>query len=207
MMRLLTCSALVALPLTLAISIRSTDVWDIATDIQGPERLNGVSYQEDVLVTFGDYQYVTFYSTTPAGYNNHHVNLGRRRIEPSVEPWEYLAFTDYVQRTWSKSAINPSGLLGPDLYDPRGKLAADASGEYVIALLPVAATSETRIYVASTREKFRHWVLLTSIPNTSTEPLYDQVRLREYDVLSVFVRQAGSYPDRMLQVWDFKLEL
>ncbi|EEY24110.1 neuraminidase [Verticillium alfalfae VaMs.102] len=421
MMRLLTCSALVALPLTLAISIRSTDVWDIATDIQGPERLNGVSYQEDVLVTFGDYQYVTFYSTTPAGYNNHHVNLGRRRIEPSVEPWEYLAFTDYVQRTmdghnmismgisgdghvhlsfdhhdvplnyrvsktpialevpatwseslfnevvhelpgsqgpwtpltyprfellgngdllmefrigpqwkpygkylegydnnayinglsyldgrlytswtvretpnadtnhdfyfaysdddgqtwfnsngstlpqpistaldeplvweipqnsrmvnqegqlvdsagrfhslmrdnitghhlyqhfmrdtdgtWSKSAINPSGLLGPDLYDPRGKLAADASGEYVIALLPVAATSETRIYVASAREKFRHWVLLTSIPNTSTEPLYDQVRLREYDVLSVFVRQAGSYPDRMLQVWDFKLEL
>ncbi|RXG46323.1 hypothetical protein VDGE_20843 [Verticillium dahliae] len=64
MMRPLTCSALAALPFTLAISIKSIDVWDIATDIQGPERLNGVSYQEDVLVTFGDYQYVTFYNTT-----------------------------------------------------------------------------------------------------------------------------------------------
>ncbi|KAF3355058.1 UPF0317 protein [Verticillium dahliae VDG1] len=349
MMRPLTCSALAALPFTLAISIKSIDVWDIATDIQGPERLNGVSYQEDVLVTFGDYQYVTFYNTTPAGYNNHHVNLGRRRIEPSVEPWEYLAFTDYVQRTmdghnmismgisgdghqwkpygrylegdnnnayingldyhegrlftswtvretpdantnhgfyfaysdddgqtwlnsngsalprpistaldeplvweipqnslmvnqegqlvdsigrfhslmrdnitghhlyqhymrdtdgtWSKSAINPSGVQGPDLFDPRGKLASDASGEYLIALLPVAAKSEIRIYVATAREKFRYWVLLASISNTSTEPLYDQGRLREYDVLSVFVRQAGSYPDRKLQVWDFKLEL
>lgn len=112
MMRPLTCSALAALPFTLAISIKSIDVWDIATDIQGPERLNGVSYQEDVLVTFGDYQYVTFYNTTPAGYNNHHVNLGRRRIEPSVEPWEYLAFTDYVQRTMDGHNMISMGISG-----------------------------------------------------------------------------------------------
>ncbi|KAM0282048.1 hypothetical protein ACHAQH_003254 [Verticillium albo-atrum] len=427
--------ALAALPLTSAISVKSTESWDIGTDIQGAERLNGVSYQEDALVTFGNHQYVTFYNTTPAGYNNHHVNIGRRRIAPMVEAWEFLTFTDYVQQTmdghnmismgisgdgyihlsfdhhdvplnyrvsktpialdvpstwseslfnpaihelpgsegpwtpltyprfelldsgdmllefrigqsgsgdsyihryssttqqwqpygkylegddnnayingldslngrlytswtvretpnadtnhdfffaysdddgqtwfnsnesalpqpisttldeplvwevpqnsrmvnqegqlvdaqgrfhslmrdnitgeflyqhflrevdgtWSKKAINPGGFPGPDLYDPRGKLAADASGEFLIALLPVAATSETRIYVARAKEAFQDWAVLAVIPNTSTEPLFDQHRLREHNVLSVFVRQAGSYPDRKLQVWDFTL--
>ena len=83
----------------LAVTVAKTEHWDIATDIQGSERLNGVSYQEYVLITHEDYQYVNFYSTTPEGDSTHYVNIGRRRVTPGVGDWEYLTFTDYVQST------------------------------------------------------------------------------------------------------------
>jgi hypothetical protein len=95
-----------------AVSVISTQHWDIGTDIQGSERLNGVSYQEDVLISFGDYQYVTFYSTAPAGYGNHYVNVGRRRIAPSVGGWEFLTLTDYVQKTMDGHNMISMGISG-----------------------------------------------------------------------------------------------
>ncbi|EEU39056.1 uncharacterized protein NECHADRAFT_43140 [Fusarium vanettenii 77-13-4] len=418
-----------------ALTVKSTKSWTIGTDLQGPERLNGVSYQEDALITFGDHQYVTFYETTPAGYNNHYVKIGRRRVSPSVGDWEYLTLTDYVQKTmdghnmismgisgdgkihlsfdhhdvplnyrvsktsiakdvpsswtadlfgpvvhelagstgpytpltyprfeslsngdmlmefrigqsgagdsyihryssstgkwqaygkyiegddnnayinglnsvngklytswtvretpdantnhdvffaysdddgrtwfntngtklpkpistsldstliwdipqnsrmvnqegqfvdakgrvhvlmrdnlsgehlyqhylrdtngkWTKNAIKVSGINGPDLFDPRGKFAGDKSGEHLIALLPDATALKTGIYASTATGGFKDWKFLADIPNTSTEPLFDNTRLRDKGILSVFVRQAGGFPDRKLQVWDFEL--
>ncbi|KFA46157.1 hypothetical protein S40293_03752 [Stachybotrys chartarum IBT 40293] len=417
-----------------AVRVTETQSWDIGTDIQGSERLNGVSYQEDVLLTFGDYQYVTFYSTAPAGYNNHYVNVGRRRVNPSVGTWQYLTLTDYTQRTmdghnmismgisgdgrihlsfdhhdvpinyrvsnsgvalnppsqwtaslfgpvqhsltgstgpwtpltyprfqpinngdlllefrigqsgsgdsyihryssstgrwqaygqylqgdnnnayingldyfngrlytswtvretpdantnhdlyfaysddagqtwrdtngtslakpisaerpivwrvgqnsqmvnqegqvidsrgrfhvlmrdnnsgqqryqhylrdtngrWTKNAINPGDLSGPLLYAPRGKFAVDASGDTLFALLPDEPILQTKIYVATAGASFRDWTLLATIPNAQSEPLFDAQRLRASNVLSVFSRQGGPFPDRKVQVWDFRLD-
>jgi hypothetical protein len=107
---------------------------------------------------------------------------------------------------WTKNAINPAGLNGPDLYDPRGKLAGDATGEYLFGLLPDPVKQSTGIYVATASKGFKDWTPLAEIPNTSTEPLFDRTRLHESRVLSVFVRQAGGFPDRKLQVWDFELD-
>lgn len=109
--------------------------------------------------------------------------------------------------TWTKNAINPSDLNGPDLYDPRGKLAGDATGEYLFGLLPDPVEQSTRIYVATASKSFKDWEFVAEIPNTSTEPLFDRNRLHESGVLSVFVRQAGAFPDRKLQVWDFELDI
>lgn len=92
--------------------ITSEDHWTIGTDIEGSERLNGVSYQEDVLITFGNYQYVTFYETAPAGYLNHYVNVGRRQISPSVGEWEFLTLTDYVQKTMDGHNMISMGISG-----------------------------------------------------------------------------------------------
>lgn len=100
----------------------------------------------------------------------------------------------------------PDGLSGPDLYDPRGKLAADSSGDHLIALLPDPVDEDTKIYAASASGEFAHWELLATVPSTSTDPLSDQNRLRDEDVLGVFVRQAGPFPDRELQAWNFALE-
>ncbi|KAM5354024.1 hypothetical protein ACJ41O_000674 [Fusarium nematophilum] len=433
-------SAVVAAMLSLAgvsaVSVKSTEHWTIGTDIQGPQRLNGVSYQEDALITFGDYQYVTFYETAPAGYSNHYVKVGRRRVKPGVDGWEYLTLSDYTQTTmdghnmismgisgdgkihlsfdhhdvplnyrvsnnpiakdvpsawtadlfgpvvhalsgsqgpwtpltyprfeslengdlllefrigqsgsgdsyihryststgrwqaygkyiegddnnayingldyldgklytswtvretpdantnhgvyfaysdddgrtwfnsngtelprpistsldstlvwdipqnsrmvnqegqlvdtkgrvhvlmrdnlsgghlyqhylrdtdgtWTKNPIDVDDLNGPDLFDPRGKFAGDKAGEHLFALLPDVGATSTRIYVATASEGFQDWKFLAAIPNTSTEPLFDKARLHDQGVLSVFVRQAGGYPDRKLQVWDFELE-
>jgi hypothetical protein len=84
--------------LTTAISVTSTNSWNIANDVEGSVRLNGLAFQQHALTTFGDYQYVAFYATA-SGYGKHHVNLGRRRISPSAGSWQYFAFTDYVQQT------------------------------------------------------------------------------------------------------------
>jgi hypothetical protein len=60
--------------LTSAISVTSQQSWNIAVDPQGSVRLNGLSFQQDALTTFGDYQYIAFYNTSPRGYGNHYVN-------------------------------------------------------------------------------------------------------------------------------------
>jgi hypothetical protein len=117
--------------LAFGIKVINTDHWDIGTDIEGPERLNGVSYQEDVLITYGDYQYVTFYSTTPAGYNNHWVNLGRRQVIPDLGDWEYITFEDYVQRTMDGHNMISMGISG----DGRIHLSFD----HHVSLPPVSA--------------------------------------------------------------------
>jgi hypothetical protein len=95
-----------------AVELISTEHWDIGTDIEGPQRLNGVSYQEDVLITYGNHQYVTFYETAPAGYLNHYVNVGRRQVSPSVGEWEFLTLEDYVQKTMDGHNMISMGISG-----------------------------------------------------------------------------------------------
>lgn len=107
---------------------------------------------------------------------------------------------------WTKNAINPGDISSPDLYAPRAKLAGNAAGTVVIALLPDAPALQTRIYAATEAGGFKSWILLTVIKNASSEPLFDKTRLAQDGILSVFSRQGGPYPDRKVQVWDFKLE-
>lgn len=106
-------TALLALasPLASAVSVSSTKSWDIANDVEGSVRLNGLAFQQNALTTFGDYQYVAFYKTA-SGYGKHHVNLGRRKIAPSVGDWQYFAFTDYVQQTLDEHNTISMGISG-----------------------------------------------------------------------------------------------
>jgi hypothetical protein len=113
-MRLSQClSAIAALlsPLASAISITSTNYWNITNDVEGSVRLNGLSFQQHALTTFGDHQYVAFYQTA-TGYGKHYVNLGRRRIAPSIGTWQYFAFTDYVQQTLDEHNTISMGISG-----------------------------------------------------------------------------------------------
>ncbi|EDU43977.1 conserved hypothetical protein [Pyrenophora tritici-repentis Pt-1C-BFP] len=94
-----------------AVSITSTQNWNITNDPEGSARLNGVSFQQNPLTTFGDYQYVAFYSTA-SGYGKHYVNLGRRKISPSLGEWQYFALTDYVQQTLDEHNTISMGISG-----------------------------------------------------------------------------------------------
>lgn len=100
--------------LSSALSITATSYTNITNDPQGSVRLNGLSFQQNPLVTFGDYQYVAFYATagSDSNYGKHYVNLGRRRINPSVGSWQYLAFTDYTQTTLDEHNTISLGISG-----------------------------------------------------------------------------------------------
>jgi hypothetical protein len=100
------------LSLSSAISVTSTKYWNITNDPQGSVRLNGLAFQQHALSTYGDYQYVAFYSTSPKGYGSHYVNLGRRQIAPSVGEWQYFAFTDYEQKTLDEHNTISMGISG-----------------------------------------------------------------------------------------------
>ncbi|KAH7135601.1 hypothetical protein B0J11DRAFT_556359 [Dendryphion nanum] len=108
--RLVVFSTLVA-SLTQAISVSSTRYWNITNDVEGSVRLNGLAFQQHALATFGEYQYVAFYSTA-SGYGKHYVNLGRRKVAPSVGDWQYFAFTDYVQTTLDEHNTISMGISG-----------------------------------------------------------------------------------------------
>lgn len=97
--------------LTTALSITSTNSYNISADVEGSVRLNGLSFQQNPLLTFGEYQYVAFYKTA-TGYGKHYVNLGRRRISPSMGDWQYFAFTDYVQQTLDEHNTISMGISG-----------------------------------------------------------------------------------------------
>jgi hypothetical protein len=107
--------------------------------------------------------------------------------------------------TWSKRQIAPSGLATPNFIGLRGKLATDASGNNLIAILPDEPAMQMKIYGATASGNFENWTLLATISNTASEPLIDTTRLSETGVLSVFVRQGGPFGQRMVQVWDFGL--
>ncbi|KAH7413905.1 hypothetical protein DE146DRAFT_11556 [Phaeosphaeria sp. MPI-PUGE-AT-0046c] len=104
-------SALVWSTCVSSFSITSTNHWNITNDVEGSVRLNGLSFQQTALTTFGDYQYVAFYKTA-SGYGKHNVNLGRRRIAPSIGEWQYFAFTDYVQQTLDEHNTISMGISG-----------------------------------------------------------------------------------------------
>lgn len=94
-----------------AVSITSTRTYNISNDVEGSVHLNALSFQQSPLTTFGDYQYVAFYKTA-SGYGKHYVNLGRRRISPSVGDWQSFAFTDYVQQTLDEHNTISMGISG-----------------------------------------------------------------------------------------------
>ncbi|KAF2122538.1 hypothetical protein BDV96DRAFT_560957 [Lophiotrema nucula] len=94
------------------ISITGTSYTNISNDPEGSVHLNALSFQQSPLTTFGDYQYVAYYATAPAGYGHHYVNLGRRRVTPSVSAWETFAFTDYEQKTLDEHNTISMGISG-----------------------------------------------------------------------------------------------
>lgn len=94
-----------------ALSVTSTQNWNVTNDPEGSVRLNGLSFQQNALTTFGNYQYVAFYSTA-SGYGKHYVNLGRRKISPSLGEWQYFALTDYVQQTLDEHNTISMGISG-----------------------------------------------------------------------------------------------
>ncbi|KAH8732069.1 hypothetical protein GQ44DRAFT_722222 [Phaeosphaeriaceae sp. PMI808] len=94
-----------------ALSVTSINYWNITNDVEGSVRLNGLAFQQNALTTFGDYQYVAFYQTA-TGFGKHYVNLGRRRVAPSISEWQYFAFTDYVQQTLDEHNTISMGISG-----------------------------------------------------------------------------------------------
>ncbi|KAK3172186.1 hypothetical protein Dsin_033004 [Dipteronia sinensis] len=395
------------------LGLKPLGTWNITTDVQGSFKLNGVSFQEDVLVTAGNYQYIAFYSVY--AYGQHYVNVGRRVISPSVKEWQYITLKDYIvsstdghnvvsmgisgdgkihlsfdhhdtvlkyrtTRTgaatvaassglppslelyktpcrvppapghrspipgsrplpmvtfswsfvserqwsaygkylqgqdnnayingldsinnrlsvswcvretpdantnhdlfyaysddngqtwkgsngstlvkpitpsilgakvydipqnsqmvnqegqvadssgrfhvlmrdalsgtsmyyhylrdsrgiWSKRAIDVANMSPPTLYLNRGKLAIDSSANNLIALLPDDPKLQMKVYGSTAAGDFRDWTLLATIPNAATEPLFDRARLRQFGILSLFIRQGGGYPYRKVQVY------
>jgi hypothetical protein len=107
----LSATVLLLTSLVSALSVSSTNYWNITNDVEGSVRLNGLAFQQHALTTFGDYQYVAFYQTA-SGYGKHYVNLGRRRITPSTGEWQYFAFTDYVQQTLDEHNTISMGISG-----------------------------------------------------------------------------------------------
>lgn len=105
---------------------------------------------------------------------------------------------------WTRNAISISGLGAPTATGLRGKLAVANSGE-LIALIPSNTNTEVYIYSSTVAGSFKDWKLLWTGTGFSTEPLFDKARLKDQNILSVFFRQSGSYPDRRLQVIDFAL--
>ena len=99
------------LSLANAVSITSTRTYNISNDVEGSVHLNALAFQQSPLTTFGDYQYVAFYKTA-SGYGKHNVNLGRRRISPSIGDWQSFAFTDYVQQTLDEHNTISMGISG-----------------------------------------------------------------------------------------------
>ncbi|CBY00221.1 hypothetical protein IAQ61_011152 [Plenodomus lingam] len=94
-----------------ALSVKSVNTYNITNDVEGSVRLNGLSFQQHALTTFGNHQYVAFYKTV-TGYGKHHVNLGRRQISPTFGEWQSFAFTDYVQQTLDEHNTISMGISG-----------------------------------------------------------------------------------------------
>lgn len=105
---------------------------------------------------------------------------------------------------WTRNAISISGLTAPTDVGLRAKLAATNSGE-LVALIPSNTDTTVMLYYATPAGSFRDWKLLWKGTGFDTEPLFDKHRLRDQNVLSVFLRQSGSFPNRRLQVIDFAL--
>lgn len=99
-------------PLATAVEVVREQAWNITTDPQGSVRLNGLAFQQNALTTFKHHQYVAFYTTANETYGEHYVGLGRRRVWPCEEEWEYLTLTDYLQTTLDEHNTISLGISG-----------------------------------------------------------------------------------------------
>jgi hypothetical protein len=79
-------------------SVINATTTDVAEDVADSERLITNSFQQDAIVSFGGYQYVSTYTTSEYGGIINHVTIGRRTISPTSD-WEFLTLTDYNQTT------------------------------------------------------------------------------------------------------------
>ncbi|EPQ53231.1 hypothetical protein GLOTRDRAFT_140106 [Gloeophyllum trabeum ATCC 11539] len=67
-------------------------------DPQTVNRLNGESFQQDALVTFGAYQYAVHYLPSTTNASVRHPALSRRALDGSSSgPWQTATFADYDQ--------------------------------------------------------------------------------------------------------------
>ncbi|RPA86337.1 hypothetical protein BJ508DRAFT_411505 [Ascobolus immersus RN42] len=97
------------LGLASAISVTSQNRYDLGVDPEGSARLNGMSFQQDVITTYRGWQYVAFYNSTMT-YNSNNVVLARR--PSSSTNWQYIRFTDYVQKTMDSHNTISLGISG-----------------------------------------------------------------------------------------------
>ncbi|KAI5781509.1 hypothetical protein EDC01DRAFT_666030 [Geopyxis carbonaria] len=103
---------------------------------------------------------------------------------------------------WTRTAISISGLDTPTATGLRGKLAPHSSGA-LIAILPSNVDTEVGLYVSTPEGGFGDWTKVWGGSGWAADPLWDKQRLAETGVLSLFLRQSGSYPARRVQVVDF----
>ena len=68
--------------------------------------LNGLSFQQDAVITFNGWQYVAFYNSS------RHVTLARRQI--SDENWQVMSLSDYTQRINDSHNIISMGIAPND---------------------------------------------------------------------------------------------
>lgn len=177
-------------PFVSAISVSSSKYYNISNDPEGSVHLNGLSFQQRALTTFGDYQYVAFYKTA-SGYGKHYVNLGRRRIAPSIGDWQYFAFTDYEQKTLDEHNIISMGISG----DGRIHLSFDHHDvplNYRVSTAGVAKTISSDWTMAAFGGSVQHSLPGSTGPWTPlTYPRFE--RLANGDMLMEFrIGQSGA---------------
>ncbi|TFK51516.1 hypothetical protein OE88DRAFT_1680346 [Heliocybe sulcata] len=79
-------------------SIRTIGWSVLGPDPQTVNRLNGESFQQDALVTFGSYQYAVHYVPDTANASVRHPSLSRRTLSDSgTGDWVTATFADYDQ--------------------------------------------------------------------------------------------------------------
>lgn len=131
-------------------------------------------------------------------------------LQVSNSPFHNLVFYKSIltkctnSGIWTRNAISISGLTAPTATGLRGKFAVANSGE-LIALIPSNTDTSVMIYYSTAGGSFKDWKQLWKGTGFDTEPLFDKQRLKDQNILSVFFRQSGSYPNRRLQVIDFAL--
>ncbi|KAF8477287.1 hypothetical protein BDZ91DRAFT_19441 [Kalaharituber pfeilii] len=131
--------------------------------------------------------------------------LNRESRDGGFKWYHYWRNTNGV---WTRNAMSLSGAGTPTATGLRGKLITVANGD-LIAILPNndSGAAELTLWGATPEGQYRDWKLLWRQTGVDTEPLLDRYRLLEQgdNVLSVFCRGSGGYPNRRDVVVDFTL--
>ncbi|KAL7266506.1 hypothetical protein RUND412_010946 [Rhizina undulata] len=106
--------------------------------------------------------------------------------------------------TWTRNAISFTGLATPTATGLRGKLAIAPTGE-LLAILPSNQDTELTVLASTAAGSFLDWTQIWNGSGYACDPLWDKTRLRDYGVLSMLLRESGSYPARRVVVLDLTL--
>lgn len=137
------------------------------------------------------------------GPNSHFHALMRDNTTGTPSFYHFLRNPTTGQ--FSKTKLLLPGLSTPPYLAYRGKLAATPNSA-LLAILPDAPASTVQVWGATAAQAYGDWTRLAVLDNMAGEPLVDEERLRRFGVLSLFVRQAGAFGTRKVQVWDFVVE-